>query len=250
MEQATRRHIEIYRMLFQHGIDSLLAPMFGPDLMERGPAYVKMAVDGLAQLASQTDFLRLYEECGLRVHFYGDYRKVFTASGHAQVCDLFDRITEQTRWNRGGGIFYGVFANNAAETVAELSIEFHSKLGRMPQEAELVERYYGERIGPAGIFIGFDKFCAFDMPLVATENTDLYFTASPSLNLSERQLRAILYDHIYSRRAPEPDYDSLSPEAKARLAGFYAANAETVFGLGTLQDGIWFPCPAGRDLPG
>jgi adenosine tuberculosinyltransferase len=248
MELATRRHIEVYQMLFQHGVDTLLAPMFGPDLVKRGPAYVKMAVEGLAQLANGTDFRQLYQEFSLRVHFYGDYRKVFAATPHAHICDLFEKVVLETRANTGGGIFFGVFANNAAETIAGLSIDLHSRTGAVPREAELVEMYYGEPIGPAGIFIGFDKFCAFDMPLVATENTDLYFTATPSLNLTKHQLRAILYDHIISRRAIESDYDSLAPEAKARLAGYYDANADTVFGLGTLRDGIWYPNAAGRDI--
>ena len=249
MDLTTKRHIEIYRMLFAHGIDSLLAPMFGPDLMERGPAYVKMAVEGLAQLTNQPDFLQLYQECGLRVHFYGDYRKAFASTPHAPVCDLFDQITRQTTANTGGGLFYGVFANNSAGTIAGLTIQYHSKYGRAPQERELLEIYYGEYVNPASFFIGFDKFCAFDMPLVATDNTDLYFTVSPSLYLSERQLRAILYDHIYTRRTPEPEYESLSAEAKTRLGAFYHANAETTFGLGILQDGIWHPHTAGEDNP-
>jgi tuberculosinol/isotuberculosinol synthase len=249
MDLATKRHIEIYRMLFRHGIDSLLAPMFGPDLIERGPAYVKMAVEGLTQLTNRPDFLQLYQDCGLRVHFYGDYRKAFATTPHAPVCDLFDEITRQTAANTGGGLYYGVFANNAVGTTAELSMRFHKQYGRAPQEDELLEMYYGETISPANIFIGFDKFCAFDMPLIASENTDLYFTASPSLYLSERQLRAILYDHMFTRRAAEPDYESMTPEAKARLAAFYQTNAETTFGLGDLQDGIWYPHLAGRDTP-
>jgi adenosine tuberculosinyltransferase len=249
MELVTRRHIEIYRMLFRHGIDSLLAPMFGPDLMERGPEYVQMAVEGLARLTNLPDFLQFYRECGLRVHFYGDYRKALSSTPHAPVCDLFDQVTRQTAGNTGGALFYGVFANNATGAIAELAIDYHTRYRRSPQERELVEMYYGEYLGPASLFIGFDKFSAFDMPMVGTDNTDLYFTASPSLYFSERQLRAILYDHLFSRRAPEPDYDDLSPQAKARLAGFYHANADTTFGLGTLQDGIWYPHLAGRDDP-
>lgn len=241
MDLTASRHIEIYRMLFAHGLDTLLAPMFGPDLMERGPEYVELAVDGLARLATHPDFLKLYQDCSLRVRFYGDYRKIFAPTPHAHVVDLFDQITAQTMENDRGRLFFGVFANNAAETIAELSIHYYRQHSRSPDERQLVEMYYGEQVGPASLFIGFDKFSAFDMPLIASDNTDLYFTVSPSLYLAQRQLRAILYDHIYLRQVPEPDYEGLPASAVAAMKDFYRANAETVLGLGVLRDGIWYP---------
>lgn len=245
MDKTASRHIEVYRMLFAHGLDTLLAPMFGPDLMERGPEYVELAVDGLARLATHPDFLELYQECGLRVRFYGDYRKIFSTTPHAHVVDLFDQITAQTMNNDRGRLFFGVFANNAAETTAELAIHHYRQHGQSPGERQLVEMYYGEQVGPANLFIGFDKFSAFDMPLIASDNTDLYFTVSPSLYLTQRQLRAILYDHIYLRQVPEPDYEDLPASAVAAMKDFYHDNAETVLGLGTLRDGIWYPRLAG-----
>ena len=101
--------------------------------------------------------------------------------------------------------------------------------------------YYGEYISQVNLFIGFDKFWVFDMPILATENADLYFTPSPSLYLSDRQLRAILYDHLYARWLPEPDYETLLPHARNRMRAFYRANADRVFGVGVVYDGIWYP---------
>ena len=64
---------------------------------------------------------------------------------------------------------------------------------------------------PVELFIGFDKFTVFDMPLLTTGEEDLYFSVSPSPYMTIRQLRAILYDHLYVRRTPEPDYTTLQP---------------------------------------
>jgi len=105
-------------------------------------------------------------------------------------------------------------------------------------------------VQPVNIFIGFDRFSAFDMPLVATGNEDLYFTVSPSPYLSERQLRRILYDHLYTRRAAEPDYESLSKEAVEHMRAFYQINQDLTQGVGILRDGFWYPLPQVALPPG
>ncbi len=93
------------------------------------------------------------------------------------------------------------------------------------------------------LFIGFDKPCAFDMPLVATGSEDLYFTICPSPYLSSGQLRAILYDHVYSRRTGEEDYASLEAGEWHAMKEFYRANADRTLGVGTRVGQIWYPLP-------
>jgi len=247
LSMTARRHIEVYRMLFAHGITTLLAPMFGTDLLERGPEYMETAAQGLTWLATHPDFLSFYQEYSVRVRFYGDYRKQFAATPYAHLPQLFDRLTEQTMANDRHRLFFGVFASNAVEAVAEFSVRHYSEHGCIPDKREITAMYYGEYIEPVSLFIGFDKFWIFDMPLLSTENTDLYFTVSPSLYMTQQQLRDILYDHIYTRRVAEPDYETLSPEAKSRMQSFYHANEEAVFGLGILEDGIWYPCLAAEN---
>ena len=241
LDKTARQHVEIYRMLFAHGVDTLLAPVFGSELLKRGPEYLKIAAEGLSWLATHPIFLDFYREYGVRVHFYGNYRKQLSSTPYAHLSDLFDRVTAQTMKNTRCRLFFGVFADNAIDAITELPIHYYSEHGRAPNERQLLEMVYGEFVGPVSFFIGFDKFWIFDIPLLSTENTDLYFTVSPSLYLSQRQLRAILFDHLFARCVAEPDYNILSPEARNRMRAFYIANAESVFGVGALHDGIWYP---------
>ena len=83
------------------------------------------------------------------------------------------------------------------------------------------------------------------MPLVATGNEDLYFTIAPSLYLTEKQLRAILYDHLYTRPESETDYSNTTPEAWTFMKDFYRTNQGKTFGIGTRhkQGGFWYPLP-------
>ena len=59
--------------------------------------------------------------------------------------------------------------------------------------------------------------------------------------MTEYQLRAILYDHIYVRRTPEPDYTKLEQEELDWLREHYRKNKDKALGVGKLKFNIWFP---------
>ena len=244
LEIIEQRHIDLYRLLFDHGIDYLLTPAFGPDLLERGDEYIHVAAEGLTRLATHEKFVNFYDDYDVRVRFYGDHRRYFGATPYAYLSDLFDELTARTLTHDRYRLFLGLFANDAAETIGELAIRHHADHGRAPDKRALVELYYGEYVPPVSFFIGFDKFSAFDMPLVATGEEDLYFTVSPSPYLTARQLREILYDHLYARRG-EADYASLGPGEWALMREFYQANLGKTLGVGAKQGrgGYWYPLP-------
>jgi tuberculosinol/isotuberculosinol synthase len=74
------------------------------------------------------------------------------------------------------------------------------------------------------------------MPLIATGNEDLYFTVSPSPYFTQKQLRDILYDHIYLRHTDEPEDWFVMKE-------FYQTNIGRTMGVGAEHKGIWYPLP-------
>ena len=240
---AAKRHIELFRLFFDHGIGTLLSPIFGPDLLERGEAYAEMAIEGLALLATRADFVEFYDAYQVRVRFYGDYRAYFGSTPYAYLIDLFDKATARTLSHDRYRLFFGVCAQSATQTVGRLAVQYHAEHGCVPDMRTVIEMYYGEYIKPVDLFIGFDKFCAFDMPLVATGNEDLYFTVCPSPYLSERQLRDVLYDHLYCRHGGEPDYSILGSDDWKLMKLFYKANMDKTLGVGVKRGQIWYPLP-------
>ncbi|MGC1375501.1 MAG: hypothetical protein WA821_04725 [Anaerolineales bacterium] len=242
MDAMQKRYIELYQMCFEHGLDTLLTPVFGSELLTRGDAYArKMGAEGMARFAEHPEFLSFYQKYDVRVHFYGDYRKLFPGTPFAYLTDLFDDITKQTRHNTSCRLFYGMFANDAVETVATLSVQHFQKIGSIPSRRELVEQYYGEYVDPATLFIGFDKFSVFDYPLLNLGEENLYFTVAPSSYLNDRQLRSILYDHIYLRSAEELDYTKMSKQDFQFMNEFYRENRQNIFGVGEFHGGVWYP---------
>jgi tuberculosinol/isotuberculosinol synthase len=240
------RHIELYKLFFDHGIDTLLTPVFGPDLLEdRGEGYRPMAIQGLLWIAQDQDFLDFYDAYDVRVRIYGDVQRYFQDTPYAYVLDVFDELARRTVNHQHYRLFFGVCASDATETITKISVCFHEQNGRLPNRREIVEAYYGEYVEPADLFIGFDRPAVFDMPLVATGREDLYFTVSPSPYLDIHTLRAILYDHMYARHVNDADYALLSPENWRALADFYTLNRDHVLGLGNKHPSgsFWYPVP-------
>jgi len=242
MNISIKNHVELCAMLFDHGIETILAPVFGRELMHRGDEYTKrVGIDGLVRTATDKNYREFFEKYNVKVSFYGDFHDVLTGTPYEYALPSIYEVTEATKNNTGFRLFFGVFADEVTETVARLSVEHYLAENAIPDKETLIRKYYGEDVPPVSMFIGFDKFSVFDMPLLATGEEDLYFSISPSPYMTTHQLRAILYDHIYVRRTPEPDYTKLPTEELNWLREYYRKNKDHAFGVGKLQFNLWFP---------
>ena len=242
MNASIKNHVELCSMLFEHGIETILAPVFGRELMQRGDEYTqRVGMDGLVRTATDPNYRQFYEQYDVKVRFYGDYRDVLTGTAYEYALKSIYEVTELTKRHYHFRLFFGVFADEVTETIARLSVEHYLAHGAVPDKETLIRKYYGEDVPPVSLFIGFDKFSVFDMPLLTTGEEDLYFSVSPSPYMTERQLRAILYDHLYIRRTAEPDYTALSQEDLNWLRDFYRINQDYAFGVGKLRFNLWIP---------
>ena len=242
MTTAIKNHVQLCSMLFDHGIHTILAPVFGRELMQRGDEYTqRVGIDGLVRTATDTNYRTFYEQYGVKVRFYGDYRDVLTGTAYEYALKSIYEVADSTKHNSGFNLFFGVFADEVTETISRLSVEHYLAHGAVPDKETLIRKYYGEDLPPVSLFIGFDKFSVFDMPLLSTGEEDLYFSLSPSPYMTERQLRAILYDHIYIRRTPEPDYTTLNQEELNWLRDYYRNYQDYAFGVGRLKFNLWIP---------
>ncbi len=244
MDIAMNRHIELYKLFFDHGVDTLLTPVIGPEILATRDGYMqKIGGEGLARLVTYPEFLSFYEEYGVRVRFYGDYRKHLANTPYEHLSNLFEGITETTGKNDRFRLFFGAFADNLSATaaVAELAVQYYKEHGEVPDRETIIKMYYGEYVDKANIFIGFDRFAVFDYPLINWGEEDLYFMVAPSSYLNKMQLRNILYDHLYTRRVPEVEYMSGSEDELSRTRIYYLENRELTLGVGHLLNGTWIP---------
>lgn len=239
VEETISGYIRLYKMLFEHGIATVVAPVFGTDILERGEEYMLAIGEHLKLFGDYPEFISFYQDYDVRVRFYGDYRKAFETR-YPQITRSFDQVTELTLAHGKHRLFYGVFANDAAPSIAELSIQYYKTHHRPPSSAELIELYYGEQLEKADLFIGFERFTVFDYPLLNTGEESLYFTVAPSLYMTETLLRKILFDHMYLRPLPEPDYHTITQDELEAMRRAYQEACDHAFGIGALEGGIWY----------
>ena len=247
VELTTQGYINTYKLVFDHGIDTIVAPVFGGEIMNRGEEYMREIGASMDLLATHPAFLEFYETYGIRVHFYGDYEKQLKDTAYAYICDAFDEIAQKTAHHTQRRLFYGVCADDASSTIAKLSVKHFQGTGYIPSRRELIEQYYGEYIEKADIFIGFEKFNVFDYPMLGWGEESLYFTVAPSLYMSSHQLKNILYDYTYLRPVQDPDYFSMPEEDFEAMRKFYEVNREVTFGVGEMRGGIWYSNVDGID---
>ncbi|RMH41661.1 MAG: hypothetical protein D6694_08605 [Gammaproteobacteria bacterium] len=239
--QSSRRHVEIFGMFFRHGIRSLVSPMVYTGLLERGAHYdeVKYSVGGLATFP---EFLEFYESFGVRVRFYGDFRRKLCGTPLEPLCDLFTDLETRTRQNDRFRLFYGMQVSppgESANDIARLSVEHYQETGAIPSRKDLIRRYYGEPVNPLAFGVTFEV-SALEYPLLGgSEN--LYYSVRPTMYLDEYQLRSILYDHLFLRGRDPKDYRHvLEPDLEA-LRAFYDTHNHTTLGVGRLVGKLWVP---------
>lgn len=242
MRRAGDRTIEVCRTIFEHGVDTLLIPIFGPAVASRGPDYQPLIEPGLRWFASDPAMLEFYDAHDVRVSLYGDGPRLYPE--YAGAWEAFKAVAERTAHHRQHRLFYGACADDPTEDIAQISLKHYQTHGQLPNKRQIVEAYYGEYVEPLTFCIGFEPMAMFDLPLVASGMEDLYFMVSPSLYLDSYTLRAILYDHLYERRTLD-NYSHFTPTDWLALNQFYQLNRHHVIGIGRQAQwgGWWSPLP-------
>jgi hypothetical protein len=244
-----RRQAELHRLIFAHGVSVILAPSFGAETLKRGETYTRYALGGLAQLPDDEVYRSLIDS-GVRIRFYGDYERALREAGLRSALETCEALTDASASGEGPLLLIGLFADDPYPTIARLSVEFAEREGRPPGRAELIEAYYGLPVPDLSLYVGFAQPEMFDVPLLTTGLEHLYVMLNPSPDLTERQLREILYDHLVTRRVPPADYDALSPEAQLELADYTERCKGETLGIGRIDPltGQWRPSLPVRNL--
>jgi len=200
-----RAQRELSQLFYDHGLTTLIQPLLGYDLLDRGPAYLKLAIDqGLAELAAK-DYLSWYHQHKVRVTLYGNWAETLTGLGFGAVVDHLECVIAETERYTRRRLLLGVFADGDLEQIVSLAQQL--KPGQ-----DLRQQYYGQPVGPVDIIVGSGQPAIWDLPLLDINKASLYFLQAPTFCLDQEALRRILYDHIYRRVNDDQLYEDLTPQ--------------------------------------
>lgn len=245
LRQGGQQFLRIAQMFFDHGVRTLFTHAIVPGQLEgRDERYVRLALtSGMERVATTPDFVRFYEENDVRVRFFGNYRRVLEGSEYKGALDRFDEAEDRTRANDRHLLYWGFNSQEDQITpILELAAQFYRDHGRAPNREDVVKLYYGETVEPVDIYVGFNRPRTSGlMPPLLEGRVDLYFTVGLSFDFSERQLRSILYDHLFARRGRHRDYTELPSGAFAEMQAYYRLNQGGVTGVGRRYEpgAIW-----------
>ncbi|HXV99823.1 MAG TPA: hypothetical protein VEC93_15505 [Anaerolineae bacterium] len=200
---------ELSQLFYDHGLQTLIQPLLGYDLLERGQQYLRLAVEqGLAEMAT-ADYRDWYHSLGIRVTFYGNWSATLSKLGFTQVVKLLDELAAETRHYTQRKLLLGLFADESLDNVVALAKHVN-------QGEELLNQYYGQPVGPVDLIIGSGQPAIWDLPLLDINKASMYFLQAPTFSLDRETLRQILYDHLYQRINDDAIYDDLTTEVWGR----------------------------------
>jgi adenosine tuberculosinyltransferase len=244
-----QRNLEIWQLFFDHGIDTVVSPLYGSAVALRNESHQRLYWQGLVWLTTDQQVLDFYDSHEIRVNIYGSARRHLTDPAYAEVLQSFDAIARRTAHHRRHRLFVGVYAEDSTDAIAEIVVRLYQAQGQIPTKRQIIEAYYGDYIEPLSFFIGFEPMAMFDVPLIASGMEDLYFTVSPSFYLDNDTLRLILYDHLYARRVKD-EYGRLATDDWSQINDFYRLNRHHVLGVGRQgAQGCWWHPLSQVELP-
>ena len=236
-----KRYVQEFAMLFDHGVETLLVPAFGGELLSRGQEYVREMMEGMTRLAQHPTFTDFYRDYNVRVRFYGDWRRQVKGLPGAEKLAAALEGCAATQHTGSRCLLYGLWADDILVSLVDDLARTRSAQAPVEFTRDaIVTRYYGEHVKPTDIYIGFGRPTVFDVPMLVTSQTDLYYTVVPSLDLDARLFRMIVWDHFVGRWTQQ-EWDGLSARDFKALEAFYEVHHDTVLGLGEIDPptGIW-----------
>ena len=239
-EFSAKRCVEIYKMIFDHGVETIIAPAFSGRLLNRGDKYVHEMIKTLPWLAQYQIFTDFYRDYNVRVRFYGNWQRKIVDSPAADALKVAIDKCPATGHTGLRRIFHGIWADDMLVSILDYLGNSQNETVEFTREA-IISHYYGEYVNQADIYIGFGHPHLCDIPGLVTSNTDLYFTTVPSLDIDARLFRMMVWDHLFGRRKKKK-WHSMTEKDLEPFRAFYAENHDFILGVGDVdtETGIWY----------
>lgn len=247
------KSIKTVDMLFDMGIEVVVGPLASFANLHRKnfmPKGLKRLLEPLLDEYS----LSVCKKHNASISFYGDldYAKSMRGGELVEHCqEEFKRINPDKSDKR---ILIGIGFSTDRETsiVANKAIEYFSKTKRKPSLKQLITEYFGFEVPPIDIFIRSNEVRVSGglTPLLTSHGTQFYFPISPGvISFSERTLRRILYDYLFSRvlSLGKHEHRPIGPKEAKIVKKFYFDSKSEVLGIGRRVGDIWIHQPEGLD---
>jgi tuberculosinol/isotuberculosinol synthase len=234
--------VSLVDTLFALGVQTILITALWPSNFTRGNEYAKVVLGPLG-LAGVTDatWRVVYDRWGARARLSGTWREA-----EPWMVEEMEKVAAQYVAATPEGDRLVLWEADAGD-ILEATLKLAAQVGH--SRGAILAAQYPE--GPERIHIAIKsgRLSTLDRIVspVMLDKTDLYLVSNLTLELTEDQLRAILYDHLFLRHAAPEDNMSYSDQYLAAYRRWHDARPPRVVGLGELDPGGYWSIRGGDD---
>ncbi|KAN0044540.1 hypothetical protein ACTA71_006056 [Dictyostelium dimigraforme] len=240
-------------MMCNHGIKTICYPMWNGELKDKESFHHSKFInylEGLSVLLENESMVKMYNENGIRIIFYGDYELLLKHGNNdvqnQNLLNTFEMIMEQTKNNINHTILIGTNIEEPSKTIIKNIISYYNSNGNInPTPQDLIKQYYGVNIDPVTLYIGSNRFTTIGRPILISDkgNEDLYFPISPHQYFSKLGFRKVLFDKLFCRSNTNAKEYILKIIDIILMKNFYSSNSDNVVGFGNVdpKGKFWYP---------
>ncbi len=238
---------ESINIFFNHGLETLFFPLFGPSLLARKNGFQTITIPYVyREVFKSPEWRQFYRQEGIRVKAYGDLSRMDEIDKlQLNMKEGIEECVRQTSGNGERSIFFGFMADMSLEgSIPARIINLYNEKKRIPSYEEIVEDYYGEAVAGADFVLFSNKLSLGSLPpLISTAGTRLYYFPAPGfLAMSAKSYRDILFDLLFHQ--PEATTGEFSTHRNGELdslEAFYKIHKSSIIGTGQKIGEFWLP---------
>ena len=190
-QHNTLAYVQVYELLFAHGIETILTPTLYPPNFVRSERYLQQSVAMSQQFLCNSPFLEFYQKWQVRARLYGDYTFAPQAASVRTALTQLNTVLESLTPTGERQVLFGYNAGTFMDEIIYHTATLHTGLGRMPTQAEVRAACFP--VGPEKInlLIGASwlRVGLILPPVLDAGATDIYNLNHLTLDLQTSTLR-------------------------------------------------------------
>jgi hypothetical protein len=235
---SQRRLFDACELFFRLGVRNLFVPLVRPRNMAETGHFRDHMLDWLRWGLLGADALQVFHANDWRV------RLIYAGTLSTDIRAMQHTLDAQTGHAQGPRLFFTV-----TTSIAELW-DWHRRmfLQGIATYAAAIRELYGEELEPVRLLVSFGKpFVGPDLlPPLLSEEVQCYWRQRPGYDITEDELRAILFDYGFLRRTWQADKTGRADEA-IRDRGMWEHGP--TLGLGIRRGSFWYPAAWAASFP-
>ncbi len=240
-EITVEKTVEIVRQHFKYGIKTVILLLMDDSAFSRDQSYLANLIRlGIYPTLYNRCFLDLYRQYSVRAVF-GGFNERYAEAGFPEALNIFKQVEQVTGHNQGRLLlfFTGTTPFEDYVRIAQRAIELQSQGAPITRET-LIRSLYKSNVSPIdyALYFGFprDKI----MPPLLWGRSTRFYTANPSLSITNEQILGAIYYTALSRRKIKDEYlqyeSFLSEKQRELLTEWYQSNLERLLGPELIED--------------